>query len=400
MKARRRLFWAVAVSAALHLLWLADIEWRWSLAGDDTGDVLEQQEAEAVKRVRLALQKPAPAASPVIPVVTLLPAGGLTPLAEEPPTPRPRPAPPAPAPVPEAAATPDTGTDNASTPAVADAPAHEPEPPVELPPSFPVSVLAIQRANYYGFRMELRQQWLMEGDRYVIRNEASKFGFKAVISSEGRVSPEGLRPERYRLLLNNALKQFADFDRAGGVLVHGRDDSRRTTPLSDDMQDMASLPYHVAVSYEGKQEQRLRVTTGSSVYDIVLRLVSEDRLRLPGGELRTLHLVGSRTHRDGSQQTGYDIWLAPDYLNFPVRFRGPDSKGNILEMSVLSLTFDGRLVFGKDIREEALPPEPDALPPGLADELTEGLLPAPAENNPAASEASRPDESGTATADD
>ncbi|MFX7525664.1 DUF3108 domain-containing protein, partial [Acinetobacter baumannii] len=76
----------------------------------------------------------------------------------------------------------------------------------------------------------------------------------------------------------------------------------------------------------GKQEQLLRVTTGSSVYDIVLRLVSEDRLRLPGGELRTLHLVGSRTHRDGSQQTGYDIWLAPDYLNFPVRFRGPDSK--------------------------------------------------------------------------
>ncbi|MFX5169079.1 hypothetical protein ABTC61_18765, partial [Acinetobacter baumannii] len=85
-------------------------------------------------------------------------------------------------------ATPDTGTDSAGASAVAHAPAHEPEPPVQLPPSFPVSVLANQRANYYGFRMELRQQWLMEGDRYVIRNEASKFGFKAVISSEGRVS--------------------------------------------------------------------------------------------------------------------------------------------------------------------------------------------------------------------
>ena len=51
-------------------------------------------------------------------------------------------------------------------------------------------------------------------------------------------------------------------------------------------------------------------------------------------------------------------------------------------------------------KDPAAAPEPDALPPGLADELTEGLLPAPAEKNPAASEASRPDESGTVTADD
>ena len=229
------------------------------------------------------------------------------------------------------------------SPPLPNAPAPEPE------LTFPLSVLAKQRAHYYGFAMDLSQQWLMEGTRYVIRNEASKFGFKAEIVSEGSVSPDGLQPEHYRLTLNNTLRNYADFDRTQNQLIHGKAGAQKIAVLTSDMQDMASLPFHVAVTYEGNTDRRLMVTTGSSVYEITLQVVAEETLKLPGGTLQTIHLQGNRTRSDGTRQEGYNIWLAPRYRNFPVRFSGPDSKGNLLEMSVSSLAFDGKTVFGRDL---------------------------------------------------
>jgi hypothetical protein len=125
---------------------------------------------------------------------------------------------------------------------------------------------------------------------------------------------------------------------------------------------MASLPFHVAVTYEGRADKRLMVTTGSSVYEITLRVVAEETLKLPGGTVKTIHLQGNRTRSDGTHQDGYNIWLAPGYRNFPVRFSGPDSKGNLLEMSVSSLAFDGKTVFGRDLPVLPEAPDTDGIP--------------------------------------
>lgn len=377
MRLRRPLLWALLVSGALHVVWLTDLDWEWPFAKESEDEVIARQKAKAVKRVRLAINgKPA---EPGIPTVTLLApesatAGGEDSSARPAPDKSAQPKPkdktaaakPEPVTPPSAPATGETAeAPPSSAPAASK---HEPA------PSFPVAVLAMHRATYQGFRLDLKQQWLMEGFNYLIRNDARKFGFTAMLSSEGKVSPEGLQPEHYRLLLNNQLKQYADFDRASGMLTHGKAGSAKTTPLTSDFQDMASLPYHVAVSYEGESERTLKVTTGSSVYDIVLRLESEETLKLPGGSLRTLHLTGSRTRSDGTRQVGYDIWLAPGYRNFPVKFRGPDSKGNILEMAVLSLTFDGKRVFGRDAPAEPASAEPETLP---EDVMREHDIPAP-----------------------
>lgn len=363
----RPLVWALIISGALHAALLVDIDWEWPFAEVRPDEVLAKKKAEKVKRVRLALS--GPATDPVIPVVTLL--GDLNARDADKASaeaashlPGTKPAHPAPRPVTTTAATP-AAAGSGENPAVASqAPAEVDEPA----PSFPVSVQATHRANYYGFRMDLKQQWLLEGYNYLIRNDARKFGFTALLTSEGKVTPDGLQPEHYRLMLNGQLKQYADFDRVNGVVIHGKAGSSHSVPITSDFQDMASLPYHVAVSYEGESERTIKVTTGNSVYDVVLRLEAEETLKLPGGTLRTLHLTGSRTRQDGTLQAGYDIWLAPGLRNYPVKFRGPDSKGNFLEMAVLSLTFDGKRVFGKDGAVPDLPDEPEALPDSLRDQ--------------------------------
>lgn len=363
----RPLIWALVISSVLHAVWLVDIEWQWPFAEEAQDEVLAKKKAEKVKRVRLALN--GRASDPVIPVVTLL--GNLSEENNSSPDSSPSPAQVKPAQPKTRPVTTEgrLAAETASTSAVgpvtdAGGPA-SPRTSDEPAPSFPVSVQATHRASYYGFRMDLKQQWLMEGFNYLIRNDARKFGFTALLTSEGKVSPEGLQPERYRLVLNNQLKQYADFDRSAGVVVHGKAGARHSVPITSDFQDMASLPYHVAVSYEGESERTIKVTTGSSIYDVVLRLEAEETLKLPGGTLRTLHMTGSRTRQDGTRQSGYDIWLAPDLRNYPVKFRGPDSKGNLLEMAVLSLSFDGKRVFGKDAAIEELPPDPETLPDSL-----------------------------------
>lgn len=336
---RRPLLWALILSALVHAIWLIDanLSWPWQKAAPD--EVLERKQAEAVKRVKLAAKPPRATSTSL--EITLLPGPAERLIA-------------APATLPTNRAMPSASTNTApvmtdsSSASPADTPAVVAE-PTDAELTFPLSVLAKQRAHYYGFTMDLSQQWLMEGTRYVIRNEAQKFGFKAEILSEGNVSVDGLQPERYQLSLNNTLRNYAQFDRNQQLLLHGKAGQQKVAALTADMQDMASLPFHVAVTYEGSADRKLMVTTGSSVYEITLQVIAEETLKLPGGTVKTIHLRGNRTRTDGTRQEGYNIWLAPDYRNFPVRFSGPDSKGNLLEMSVSSLAFDGKKVFGNDL---------------------------------------------------
>lgn len=351
MMIRRPLLWALTLSVLLHACWLVDVEWAWPWQKQLPDQVLATKKADAVKRVRLAA-KAKVVRSDILKVTLLAPASespAATDKTRSPEKPATKKVVVAATPVPETSTAPE-----AVMPEPAVLP-NAPEPEPEM--TFPLSVLAKQRAHYYGFAMDLSQQWLMEGTRYVIRNEASKFGFKAEILSEGSVSPDGLQPDAYRLTLNSTLRNYADFDRAQNQLIHGKAGARKIAELTRDMQDMASLPFHVAVTYEGTADRRLMVTTGSSVYEITLKVVAEETLKLPGGTLQTIHLQGNRTRTDGTRQEGYNIWLAPRYRNFPVRFSGPDSKGNLLEMSVSSLAFDGKKVFGRDL--PALPESPE-----------------------------------------
>lgn len=366
---RRPLLWALTLSAFVHVCWFIDVNlsWPWQKASVD--EVVERKKAEAVKRVRLAA-KPVSRPNAVM-QVTLLKAASPTvsPPTVSPPTSPVKIAPPKSAQEINAAPTSvSSPPEQTSTPVIA-----APEPDL----TFPLSVLAKQRAHYYGFTMDLSQQWLMEGTRYVIRNEARKFGFKAEILSEGNVTVDGLQPERYQLSLNNTLRNFAHFDRAQNQLLHGKAGSSKVAPLTVDMQDMASLPFHVAVTYEGTADRKLMVTTGSSVYEITLRVVAEETLKLPGGTVKTIHLQGKRTRSDGTRQEGYNIWLAPAYRNFPVRFSGPDSKGNLLEMSVSSLAFDGKNVFGSDL--PALPDNDvlDGIPAQMQSDHLNDVVPMP-----------------------
>ena len=244
-------------------------------------------------------------------------------------------------------------------------------PPIdEPPPAFPVEIHARYKASFMGFSVEIKQTWRMEGENYSIDNEASKFGFKARMMSEGRVSNNGISPEHFRMYLNNKLRSFADIDRSTSSIRFGKANEAKYTSIQNDIQDAASLPFQVAVSFTGAESRKMQVTTGSAVYDIELKLISEEMIKLPAGVVKTLHLQGQRINvSTGTTQQGYDVWLAPDYRNFPVKFRGPTSKGEVMEYSLKTLSFEGQTVLGKNLKPEPESNDNEALPKELLDSV-------------------------------
>lgn len=238
-----------------------------------------------------------------------------------------------------------------------------PPPPPEPPPAFPVRISADLEAHFNNLPFTIHQEWAMEGYRYAISLDAKRFGFHFQASSEGQISPEGgLNPAHYRLLLNNKLRNFSDY--AEGQIRYGKPTFPKSAPLPVVPQDTASLPFHLAVTFAGRP-QTFFVSTGNSVYQIRLTATAEEKLKLPVGTLRTLHLVGERFDKNlGRMVTGYEVWLAPDYLNYPVKFIGHNSDGDRFEYRVKRLELEGKLVLGSGEEQEVAAPE-EAIPEWL-----------------------------------
>lgn len=260
---------------------------------------------------------------------------------------------------PDAPAATETGSDPAAT-----TPDGAPLPAAEEPaPGFPVQVHAELELRANNITAVAEQDWVMEGLRYSISVNARKFGFKATFESEGEIdSNGGLSPHSYHMKLNDRVRSFAEY--RDGNLRYGKPSFVKTEALPVSPQDMASLPFHLAVTFTGTP-QTIKVTTGKSLYEVRLVLDAEETLKLPVGTLRTLHLRGERFNpSDGTLIAGYEVWLAPDYLNYPVKFIGRTGSGDVVEYRVKRLDIEGKTVLG-DPSAHVITPEGDDIPDWL-----------------------------------
>lgn len=380
-KRRLTLLTALLLSVLLHLLAAGGGLIPLPVFFSQNDEVLERKQAPHVQQVQLVATPPAPTPRPLPPGLRMTRATPPQPQPEPAAAPAPEPEPPAPEEqTPEAAERPAPApTDEAlapEAPAAEAVPAPEALPPPPQPaPSFPVQLDAQLDARISGIPVMIHQTWVMEGYRYFITQQARKFGFRLAITSEGRISPEGgLSPERSQMQVNDKVKSFSEY--AAGMLRYGKPSNPRQDPLPVIPQDLASLPFHVAVTFNG-QPQSFFITTGRKVYQIRIGLEAEEKIRLPVGVLRTLHLYAERFDDElRTMVRDYEIWLAPDYLNFPVKVLGFASDGTRFEYRVQSLEIEGKLVLGKKADMEKVAPD-EAIPEWLQEQAEEKGL-----NNP------------------
>lgn len=319
---RRRLLWALVVSAALHLALLfgAQIE-------------LPQPAPEHLLTVTL---EPLPRPEPIKPAPARprpakpRPAKALPP-PPEPSLPIPEPAPPATEAEPIAAPT-------------------EPELTVAEPPARPLTPLpkriVIAYTIYKGEQKfnvgRMTHTWQFESNQYTLTSIAEASGLVSLFVrgalvqvSRGELTADGLKPSEFWIQRGQSgnRTESASFDWAGQLLRFGRANEQKTKALGPGTQDVLSVLYQLALTAPHSGTLELPVTNGRKFDRYVYRVVGEEMLETPLGILKTQHLSKVADAGEG----GLDIWLAADYHYLPVRLHLTDKKGDTAEQIATSI---------------------------------------------------------------
>ena len=321
---------ALAASAVVHGTVLVGVQVP---AGEDDGALLAPS-YEAVLAAPPAVEvAPAPAPPP--------------------PKPRARPKPKAPRAEETVAFLPAAIEESALAPlAAADALAPEPEPLPEMvalaqpavpppPPALPdfrPEALPAEVTIAYALTSafadgEAEYTWKREDDRYEITGTAQATGFFTLFlegqiyqTASGRVTPEGLRPERFTERRGDTAEEGLAFDWPARQVEFRRGDSSRTAALTDTTVDWLSMIFQLAHLPPKGDTMPLRVFTQRRLYDFRLQVVGEETLELPFGTVRTLHL----RHEGEKPEQAVDVWLGLDQFHLPVKLRYPVARNRLV----------------------------------------------------------------------
>jgi hypothetical protein len=353
----KRVFWlCVAVSLALHLAVLAGLP----------GLRLKSEPEPPVLQARLVAPAPSPAAKPA--PAPKPPAAEKRAAARR----QPQPEPPAPAPqgaqvvtAPSAAAeaafsAPSPGpawTDEepssvaaeaetpaveaAQSPAVPDVAAAEPEAVQKT--EQPAATVARQSGSiryevYYGSdRFSVGrsvQTWSIEENSYRLTSFSETTGLVGLFKpyqygyvAEGRVEPDGLRPESFSVSRGREGERQAGarFDWQNRRLTYGKRGSQHSAPLDGRSYDFLTLFYQLARMPLDPGRLNFSVTTGTKYNRYTLEVGTEEPLELPMGSLRAIPIKQVRIPGEESME----VWLAPEIGYLPVLIRFFDRDGKL-----------------------------------------------------------------------
>jgi hypothetical protein len=328
----------LGLAVTLAHLWLADAWWPERL-GEGAADTRPRRiEVAFVRQLAptappAAAPRPPPRPRPRSVVAALAPAAAASaadvpaepaavpalepelqpplPLAQVEPTPLPaalEPAPPAP---PEPAAS-----------------AAAPAPAFEWPPStrLTYTLTGNYRGPVYG---QAQVEWLRAGTRYQVHMDLSVGPAFAPlmsrrVSSEGEVTPEGLRPRRYdeetRVALREPRRLTVFLDTDVVRLANGAE-----VPRPAGVQDSASQFVQLTWVYTTRPEQlqpgrsvELPLALPRVVQPWTYDVVGVETLATPAGPVEAVHVKPRREPRPGGDLTA-ELWVAPSLQYLPVR---------------------------------------------------------------------------------
>lgn len=194
------------------------------------------------------------------------------------------------------------------------------------------------RSGEEGFSLgQATYTWRVTGDRYALDSVAEATGLTALFtqarivqSSEGRLGPTGLMPERFSMERNRKRHYSARFDWEGRRLLLPKDE---VVALRDHTQDLLSFPFHLAMTIAEEDTAWMQpVTNGRMLKGYRFVQVGRETLEQGGKALQTLHLRGTRAF-----EGNLEVWLAPDLHWLPVRIRTEDTKGRVTDLRLTRL---------------------------------------------------------------
>lgn len=159
-----------------------------------------------------------------------------------------------------------------------------------------------------GRTYRLSERWEGRG-LYALIGEVNR-------SSQGRITPAGLRPLSYEDLRPRRDPATARFGWDDNTLVQQFRGAPQTQPLPPHAQDRLSFLFASAFRAPGAQALEFNVADGKGVSNYVFDVAGRERLKVPAGEFDALRLVKREPAGDPRST---QIWLDPARSHLPLR---------------------------------------------------------------------------------
>ncbi len=191
----------------------------------------------------------------------------------------------------------------------------------------------------------VRETFSREDGHYRIVSETSTAGpvrlflkDKLTVTSEGRIGPTGLVPERYsfrrqRDSRKNLVSTF-DWSSRQILALHEDEGRKESFELPDGTLDRVSAMYQFMVQAPQSASVVAWMSQGKKAERYEYRRVGTETASIDGRDYATVRYA--RVARAGESHA--ELWLAPDLHYLPVRMAFADDKGLTLEQSLVSVS--------------------------------------------------------------
>jgi len=178
--------------------------------------------------------------------------------------------------------------------------------------------------------------YLLEQDNhYSIRNEIEAKGLvslfywnKVVQTSDGMITPDGLRPINYHYQFGSKIDNLAVFDWESKKIIITVNGNKSEVEMQEGSQDMLSVMYQFMFE-PPLTKMKLYVTNGKNYKPYDYAYVGDEIIETEVDRIETMHIAKFNY----TNEERIDLWLAKDYRFIPVRIRKTEKDGSILDQS-------------------------------------------------------------------
>jgi hypothetical protein len=177
--------------------------------------------------------------------------------------------------------------------------------------------------------------FLGENNQYSIKNEVEAKGFvslfywnKLVQTSDGMVTPEGLKPKNYHYQFGSKIDNFAVFDWESKKIIITMSGKTSEFDMLEGSQDMLSFMYQFMFE-PPLTKMKIYITNGKNYKPYDYSYIGEEVIETEADKILTMHIAKFNYNNEER----IDLWLAKDYRYIPVKIRKTEKDGSILDQS-------------------------------------------------------------------
>ena len=176
---------------------------------------------------------------------------------------------------------------------------------------------------------------LGENNQYSIKNEVEAKGFvslfywnKLVQTSDGVVTPEGLKPKNYHYQFGSKIDNFAVFDWESKKIITTMNGKTNEFDMFEGSQDMLSFMYQFMFE-PPLTKMKIYITNGKNYKPYDYSYIGEEIIETEMDKILTMHIAKFNYNNEER----IDLWLAKDYRYLPVKIRKTEKDGSILDQT-------------------------------------------------------------------